>query len=425
MRILPNSQKIIVLILVNIALIYAGLFSLNLFYAVRHHIEETNHNQRRQQLLKNFDQRTRMEVVRDLKAGGENAFPSAYPAYIDLDKSLYEQTLGFLPLSGLANKMTVFCNENGTWSTYKSDRYGFNNDDRLYDYPKITALLVGDSFAHGACVGQEDNIAGQLIKLGKPTLNLGMRANGPDLELASLAEYGDVVSTEWVVSILYPNDMSDLNRFAKHPVLKKYISDPGFSQNLRKRQREIDEFWLQAIRKFYEEQLIGSIPKEEKIIKKTDFDYRGLLPLRMLRGELYRAYIQLKNELERPKSSGAEQSRIVLPLDNAKQFQEILRLAKKRADRINAKFLLAYVPDFSTIAEKKSTSDGILSLVREAGITHVIDFEKHMLGLPQPLNYHPLGLVGPLHKMGYHLNERGYAALAKEISDYIDSVGRQ
>ena len=35
-----------------------------------------------------------------------------------------------LPLSGLSNIKSILCNENGYYSSYLSDRYGFNNPDK-------------------------------------------------------------------------------------------------------------------------------------------------------------------------------------------------------------------------------------------------------------------------------------------------------
>ena len=42
-------------------------------------------------------------------------------------------------------------NESGYYSIYKSDRYGFNNPDYVWDKNEIDLVIIGDSFAHGAC----------------------------------------------------------------------------------------------------------------------------------------------------------------------------------------------------------------------------------------------------------------------------------
>ena len=46
---------------------------------------------------------------------------------------------------------TIHCNENGYYSTYESDRYGFNNPDEEWESSEIEYLLVGRFFTHGVC----------------------------------------------------------------------------------------------------------------------------------------------------------------------------------------------------------------------------------------------------------------------------------
>ena len=95
------------------------------------------------------------------------------------------------PLAGVSNVLTINCNENGKMSEYVSDRYGFNNEDKIWDYKKIDVLMLGDSFAHGACVDEDENLLYHLSNdPKKKIINLGYGANGPLIELASYIEYG-------------------------------------------------------------------------------------------------------------------------------------------------------------------------------------------------------------------------------------------
>ena len=59
---------------------------------------------------------------------------------------------------GVSNQYTIFCNETGEFSFYESDRYGFNNPDKVWDSKEVDFLLLGDSFIHGACVNENENI---------------------------------------------------------------------------------------------------------------------------------------------------------------------------------------------------------------------------------------------------------------------------
>ena len=45
--------------------------------------------------------------------------------------------ISIYPLSGISNIETVYCNENGYFAYYQSDRYGFRNQDNLWDSKEI------------------------------------------------------------------------------------------------------------------------------------------------------------------------------------------------------------------------------------------------------------------------------------------------
>ena len=85
------------------------------------------------------------------------------------------------------------CNENGYFNSYFSDRYGFNNNNEIYSKNKISNIILGDSFIHGACVNNQDNVISNLKKNNyfkdREILNLGYSGNGPLLTYATLIEY--------------------------------------------------------------------------------------------------------------------------------------------------------------------------------------------------------------------------------------------
>ena len=146
-----------------------------------------------------------------------------------------------LPLSGISNSKTLFCNENGYYSIYKSDRYGFNNPDKEWDQNEIEYVLVGDSYTHGACVNRPNDIASVLRTLSnKSALNLGYYYNSPLIEYATLREYL-TSNVKKVVWIYFSNDIIDLNDELNNKILKNYLNNNDFTQNLKSKQNEIDD----------------------------------------------------------------------------------------------------------------------------------------------------------------------------------------
>ena len=182
-----------------------------------------------------FDTRSILEVYNDLKKTENNIvvrMPSS--SHIKSNNNIFA-------LSGISNSKVINCNENGYYSNYESDRYGFNNPDSEHDQNTIEYLIVGDSFVHGDCVNRPNDIASILRALsGKPVLNLGQPGNGPLIEYAALREYL-IPNVKKVLWVFYQNDLEDFNRELKNEILIKYLNDLTFTQNLKLRQNEIDK----------------------------------------------------------------------------------------------------------------------------------------------------------------------------------------
>ena len=173
-----------------------------------------------------FDTRTKLGVYEDLNKIGEYVVDIGTFYYL-----IHQNKSDIFPLSGISNFKTIHCNENGYFTIYESDRYGFNNPDYEWDKKEIEYLLTGDSFVHGNCVNRPHEIASVLRSLSnKGVLNLGYEhARGPLSEYASLREYlGPNVKK--VIWFFYGNDLDDLNLELKNVILNNYLEDINFSQ---------------------------------------------------------------------------------------------------------------------------------------------------------------------------------------------------
>ena len=148
----------------------------------------------------------------------------------------------YLPLSGVSLKKTFLCDENGYLAHYRSDRYGFNNPDKNWDN-KIEFLLLGDSFVHGACVNEKDTFRSQIEKLlrGKKfnnVISLGYSGTGPLIQLATLREYYSKVKPKTIIWFYFEgNDINDFIQENNNMILKKYLNDQEFKQNLNNQQK--------------------------------------------------------------------------------------------------------------------------------------------------------------------------------------------
>ena len=215
-----NFTKII---FVNLILLYFFLYILELFI-------NFNNNK--------IFQKTRLYYLNkdSKKELGEKIYLN-FGAYKLIDK-----TVDILPLSGYENAKILLClDENNNPVYFNSDNNGFNNNDS----DKNNILLIGDSYVQGMCVNNNYNFNEQFKKYNLKTSSLGVAGNGPLLEFATFKEYKLDLNLKSIVLFITPdNDFYDLSNEKNNKILKNYLNDDNFKQNLsteqiRKRKIEI------------------------------------------------------------------------------------------------------------------------------------------------------------------------------------------
>ena len=326
---------------------------------------------------KKYDMRTTYKIYKDLKKINKEIKLSVSPSnYIKEDNKFYA-------LSAISNAKTIFCNENGYYSIYNSDRYGFNNPDNEWDKKKVEYLLVGDSFTHGACVNRPNDIASVLrILSGKSVLNLGFSGNGPLIKYATLREYlnPNVKKVLWIY--FEGNDLHNLDRSLENRILKNYLNELNFTQNLKSKQNEIDAYANKLI---------------EKGKKYESFSYRFL---RFIKIYSTRYLISPKIKSQPKKELQPE-------------FKKIIELVKDLTYKNNSKLYFIYLPEYSRYKPNYQNPSYLLvkKFVNQMNIPF-IDLHKNVFEKEKnPLNLSPFQLPG-------HYNEEGYRKIAETIYNF-------
>ena len=383
---IPKNLKINTTII--IVSIFVGLYFVE-WYLIKKKINkfsafETNTNNI-------YDKRTPFQIYKDLKKTNSKIVPLIYPTTLEDNNKL-----SYFSLSGLANRKTIHCNENGYYSIYESDRFGFNNPNREWDKEIIEFLLIGDSFTHGACVNEPNTISGNLRKLNKNNngiLNLGISGNGPLLELATLREYSlnrKVKKVLWIY--IEHNDLFNIKKELKNEVLLQYLKDKNFSQNLIKKNLKIQKILLKKLEK--------QIEREEAV------DFTKFIKLFLTR-----------NQIILPLMSKAFKSQAVTSADPEK-LKNILKLADELANKNNSKLYFVYLPRYGRYAQKSEDDNlfnykKVIKIVNSLNIPlidiHEDAFKKHS----DPLSLFPF-------RKGGHYNEKGYEFVAKTIFNKIN-----
>tara|TARA_Y100001970_G_scaffold36327_1_gene44884 strand:- start:5553 stop:6827 length:1275 start_codon:yes stop_codon:yes gene_type:complete len=330
-----------------------------------------------------FDVRSRYEIFADLRKQD----PKIQVSY---HQNLLIKKNDIFPFGGISNSKTIHCNENGYYSIYESDRYGFNNPDKEWDQENLEFLIVGDSHAHGACVNRPHDIASVLRNLSnKSVLNLGYSGWGSLIKYAILREYliPNVNNILWVY--FEGNDLDDLKNELGSDLLIEYYKNLNFSQNLKKRQTEIDNIASAAILKEVK-QAQGN---------KINFDMKKFIKMNLVRQKITTSFLIKKKQKKK------------LPIT---EFKKILSLVKELAKKNGSNLYFVYFPEYSRYKNNYDNSNYILikKIVDELNISFIDINKKVFEKEREPLNLFPFGLFG-------HYNQNGYRKIAEAIYNSI------
>ena len=139
-----------------------------------------------------------------------------------LSEEIFGSNVPYPLIAGLPYTNTFLCNEDYGLIKYKSDRFGFRNNDRDWDV-KNPRLVIGDSAVHGECVNFDKTLPSLLSKKTNSTvLNLGISGNYPSHYLT----YGELFIPKLKPTHVYVVFHSNDNRLIRASMLEKfYVHD--------------------------------------------------------------------------------------------------------------------------------------------------------------------------------------------------------
>jgi len=337
------------------------------------------------------DNRIKLEVINEFMLDGINAVPNYLPSFMINSNGFKTDKGNLFPLSGISNTTIVNCNQNGYWSIYESDKYGFNNLKDFYSEDVVDILLIGDSFIEGYCVKPNETIGAHLISSGLSVISMGKGGNGPLSEYATFKEYGLSIKPKVLLWEFFPNDLGNLIDEMNSDLLMNYIYDESFTQNLTNRQNEVDSLVLDYLDKRVLEEALTNKYNENVFFK--------LLKLSTIRSTIL-SIQKRKNEISP---------------SNLNDFRLILNNVKKLVNSYNGKLYFVYFPYIdrhSMDMEDYDYYQKVLNTVRELDIP-IIDIRKEVF------NEHSrrASLISTVK--GNHYNEKGYRLIAEKISQIV------
>ena len=352
-----------------------------------------------------IDKRVQTTVLRDLRAEGVKAFPTFSPTTFLLATEKQKDTewrppmvidgQSILPLTGVANARSIYCNESGQWLIFSSDRFGFNNPDEVWNQGNRKLAVLGDSFAQGACVAEGRGATDLLRAEYAGTTNLGIGGTGPLLQLAILKEFGPIALPETVVWFFYEGNDLHINLAieGQFAFLKSYLN-PNFRQGISRHAQAIDSF----LREYIDKHIDQAVSRDTEL-KSSRVTLGQSLKLTRLRDRLGLTSCPAKTQ-------------------DFALLKNIYIEGRRTVEQWGGRLIVVYLPAwgnqcdlFSPAVSRASwIHDGVSDAAKSAGL-EVIDFASRMAseGDPSPYFFYP----------GSHYSDQGHALLAETVAQYL------
>lgn len=337
--------------------------------------------------------------------------PTFYPAEIlKLEHSLEKYPIGSLPYTN-----SYLGDEGYGMITYKTDRFGLRNPDKKWEnlYEKSNIFILGDSFAHGACVPAESTIPSHIEKVNKiNTINLATGGSTPYEYMAVLESIVNPIieiskNENKVIIIFYPNDNMPLNQ-KKEALLNSASSivQGEKNKNVIPSKEYINEItsFIETNYPMRKDEIISEFQKKHKIYKRSNqYKQSSIYYISTLYPIREKINILLKN----PQNNLTSQSYPKFDISISKR--SILELSNICTGK--CKPYIAYIPN--SIHWKPDP--------RAEKYKREIEFLSNSLKIPfidgsQVIDNKKLSNYAP---KGHHLSKKGYKKISHLISDKI------
>ena len=369
--------------------IYTIAFFLN-FFSFRHYLNSDNDNNEARKRYIAY----RTENLKKISL--EKYKPITFPKYFHQKEIRKKFVTNFIPFNSVPYRNVFLCDEGYGMIKYKSDRFGFRNNDKNWDnlLQGFKIMIVGDSFAQGQCVHDKyyiNNILSTKFSKKVNIYNLASAGNGTAINSSIISNFTEIIKPDIMLIILFSNDQNDK------------ISNPFFAQS----KKTLNNYFMyQDEKPFLSEEVLNTLLETEKYIIKMNEKNKSFSNFSFF--EKLKKYILLKHTINN--LTGLYNSMFFKLPKSTKYF---IDLASQTCSG-KCKLIFTYIPP-SEYWSKEPLANKYEEKIKE----YLENSELNYLDLSKIINASDVSNYAP---MGPHLSNSGYQKISTAIYEKINQV---
>lgn len=220
-----------------------------------------------------IEQKFRKTIPTKAKKKRDEGFkPMFFPSYFNKTKEynyLYKKYSN-LPLGVLPNTKYYVCDEGYGLTTFKSDKFGFWNPNKIYN-KKIDLMIIGDSLSMNGCLQEENSFIGMLRK-DFNVMNLSIGSNDPIHYAATAEIFIPEFKPRIVLMIFNRGDFIDHFSQKIHIYKKNFLMDKNSYFDKKKSLNNYPEN--------YEKNLLNLLNEAQTLTEENIGNFENLTPVK-------------------------------------------------------------------------------------------------------------------------------------------------
>lgn len=323
------------------------------------------------------------------------------------------------PIGGIPFQIKESEDREGNIHTVVNDRFGFRNNDLIWNKKKISTVFLGDSIVLALDIKKNKTFTELIRKSMHPSLNLACGGNGSYTNTSIIFQFLEQYNVDNILLFLnLENDLPKDNKVEWDTNLFNHITDKKKIPSIFENQKKYQESYIDFVKKILSEKVIEN---------KQKMSFAEAMSINQFLKFFKDFFAKITGSINSNTAISSSTPKTQYTIDMYNKFLHLLEALREKSLEKKVNIIFVIVPSKEEInlirnfdSEKANTDLRSLILNYKKNknniMTKIVDFHFDVIDLSEVI-------LKNKDKNIYdsHFTEEGHLLVAKHISDHLNS----